>query len=316
MRPAVTAPALRDSRTSATASACGTFGELLQGVLPGSGRDFLVTLPINRRSTATVTVDPEATSFEVFPEDRKKSQRIAEDLLARMGLPASGSLRLHSELPVGKGFASSSADLVATVRALGRALALDMSEETIASLLREVEPTDGVMYPGVVAFYHREVRLREVLGPLPPTTIVAVDEGGEVDTIEFNKLAKPFSDRDRGRYAELLDTIGAAVQAGDLATVGRVATESAYLNQQLRPKRTLDRMSAICDAVGGLGVAVAHSGTAVGILLADDDPAYLDKVTEALGACRALTPDVTVYHTEPADGDWPSRTEALSRVFS
>lgn len=53
--------------------------------------------------------------------------------------------------------------------------------------LRPVEPTDGVMYPGVVVFEHRAVRLRAELGTLPPLTVVAVDEGGHLDTVAHNR---------------------------------------------------------------------------------------------------------------------------------
>ena len=42
------------------------------------------------------------------------------------------------------------------------------------------------MYGHVVAFYHRQVRLCRVLPELPPLTIVGIDEGGQVDTVDFN----------------------------------------------------------------------------------------------------------------------------------
>lgn len=290
-----------DRSGAATATACGTFGELLQGVLPDCGRDFLVTLPITRRATATFRCEPDTDELRVFPTDRHKSRRLAARVLHALGQSGGGTLHLGGDLPIGKGFASSSADLVATARALAGALGTRFSPETIASLLRGIEPTDGVMYAGPVAFYHRQVRLREAFRPLPPTTIVAVDEGGEVDTIAFNRLAKPFSRADRIRYADLLARIGTAIRAGDLPAIGAVATESALLNQKLRPKRTLDRMIGICRQVGGAGVAVAHSGTTVGILVADDDPDHLEKVAEALGACRQLCADVGVYHSGPGD---------------
>ena len=296
MPSALDAP-VRPPAGTATASAGGTFGELLQGVLPG-GRDFLVTLPISRRATATLTLDPDLDGLSVYPRDRRKSLDLVGLALARHGLTAGGTLRLAGDLPIGKGFASSSADLVATARALGEVLGAPFPPEEIAALIREIEPTDGVMYPGAVAFYHREVRLRELLGPLPPITIVAVDEGGEVDTVAFNRLAKPFTRADRRRFARLLDRAGAAVRTRDLPALGAVATASARLNQRLRPKRTLDAMIGACERVGGIGVAVAHSGTTVGILIADDDPHHVEKVTEALDACRGLADDVAVYHTE------------------
>ena len=66
--------------------------------------------------------------------------------------------------------------------------------------MAEIEPTDGVMYPGVVSFYHRKVELGEIFGPMPRLTVVAVDEGGEVDTIEYNRLRKPYTSEEKLEY--------------------------------------------------------------------------------------------------------------------
>ena len=38
-----------------------------------------------------------------------------------------------------------------------------------------VEPTDGVMVPGLAMFDHREGRIKDSLGPPPPMEIVAID---------------------------------------------------------------------------------------------------------------------------------------------
>src|SRR4051794_22862710 len=92
--------------------ACGTFGELLQGVLPDSGLHFLVTLPITAGSTATFRYDARSARIEVSPENKRKSRRLARLALDALGHPGGGELLLTSDLPEGKGLASSSADLV------------------------------------------------------------------------------------------------------------------------------------------------------------------------------------------------------------
>jgi L-threonine kinase len=61
------------------------------------------------------------------------------------------------------------------------------------------------------------------------------------------------------------------------------------LNQRLCPKRTLDEMIAICAEVGGLGVVTTHSGTALGVLLDEHDPAFPHRVMRTRRACRALS---------------------------
>jgi uncharacterized protein involved in propanediol utilization len=277
----------------AAASANGTFGELLQGALP-DGTDFLVTLPIDRHSQARFRLDP-GGPLQVFPSHKWKASRLARMLLDAGGSEAGGLLVIDSDLPVGKGLASSSADLVATVRAMGQVLDLDTSPAAVEAWLRTVEPTDGVMYPGVVVFEHRRVRMRDLLGALPPLAVVAVDEGGQVDTVAFNRLEKSFSAQERHEYVALLAQLSQAVAAGDLAGVGAVATRSAVLNQRLLPKCHLEQMIRISQSLGGLGVVCAHSGTMIGILLAVTDPDYAARLEAVRMACADVAPRVFVF---------------------
>ncbi|MFH8607394.1 kinase [Streptomyces sp. NPDC018029] len=295
-------------------TAFGTFGELLQGVLPegrqggeGDG-DFLVTLPVARWTMATFREGSASGELEVWPPRKTKALRLAR-MIAELAprapgcAPPGGVLTVSSVIPEGKGLASSSADLVATARAVGRALDVPMPPARIERLLSRIEPTDGVLYPAIVAFHHRSVRLRAVLGSLPPMAVVGIDEGGSVDTVDFNRIPKPFTAADRRTYADLLERLTAAVRRHDLAEVGRIATRSALMNQTLRHKRSLEPMREICREVGGLGVAVGHSGTTLGVLLDATDPAYTRRVTAAAQACGELTGGgragggVTVYRT-------------------
>lgn len=282
-------------------SVFGTFGELLQGVLPGPAGDFLVTLPIARWTVATFEHVPGSNDVQALPVRKDKARRMAEMVLEWAGCANGGVLTIDSTLPEGKGMASSSADLVATARAVGNALQVPLTAERIEMFLGRIEPSDGVLYSAIVAFDHRTVRLRRILGSLPTMTIIGVDEGGTVDTVAFNQIAKPFTAADRQEYACLLDRLTAAVSRHDLAEVGAVATRSAEMNQALRPKHGLERMMSICDEVGALGVVAAHSGTMLGILLDIRDPAYLAKLGTAVRACTAVSDDVTIYRTLTLD---------------
>ncbi|BBH67847.1 kinase [Actinoplanes sp. OR16] len=290
-------------------AACGTFGELLQGRLPEHDGDFLITLPIARWSVATFHSEPESPELLVSPPHKTKALRLTRMITDWAGAPPGGRLSIDSTLPEGKGMASSSADLVATARAVANGLGVELPCRRLETMLARIEPTDGVLYPGVVAYHHRSVRLRASLGDLPPVTIVAVDEGGQVDTVAFNHRPKPFTAAHQREYSALLDAILSALPVGDLPAVGRIATRSAALNQLLNPKRWLDEILGICTAFDGLGVVTAHSGTTLGILLDDADPSYPDKLAGMAGACRALAGDVAVYRSAtfgaaPDDPRW------------
>jgi uncharacterized protein involved in propanediol utilization len=287
-----TAPAIGRGRC------CGTFGELVQGALPPDGRHFLISLPIARGSSALFSPEP-GRPLCVQPGDRTKSRTLAERMLALHGLEPAGLLTVDCDLPVGKGMASSSADLVASARAVADAFGLEPTAEDIEDLIREIEPTDGVMYDGAVAYLYREVRLLAGLGPLPALTIVGMDEGGTVDTVEFNKKPKMFSSRQMGEYEFMFGEASDAVKCGDVWTLGRLATRSAELNQRFHPKRLFTRAVELSRQAGALGVVAAHSGTAVGVLLSDADPEYRVKLAHVFAACQRLCGTATIDYSVP-----------------
>jgi uncharacterized protein involved in propanediol utilization len=275
----------------------GSFGELLQGVLPRPEAEFLVTLPITRTSRAEFVNDPSLDAVEVVPGHKTKARAVAQRMLATYGLPPGGRLTLTSSLPEGKGLASSTADLVATVRAVAAVFWLVVEASSIEALLRDIEPSDGLMHPDVVCFRHREVRLRSRLGPIPPMTILAIDEGGIVDTVAFNRRQRDRSAETRAEYAVLLARLERAVAAGDLPEIGRVATRSAVLNQALLPKRHLDVVRSICGEIGGLGVVATHSGTCLGILLANADARQDARLASGRELLAGLDGRTAVYRT-------------------
>lgn len=297
-----------------TGSAFGTFGELLQGVLPDGDRNFLVTFPIATWARATFQPRADRIGVRVVPPHKEKSRRVAQLLLDVLGERIGGVLELGGDLPEGKGLASSSADLVASARAVASALGRDLDESMIESLLRQVEPSDGVMYDEVVVYHHTEVRLAARLGELPRLAVVAHDEGGQVDTVMYNDLPKPFSDNDKHEYRQLLDDLVRAVTDGDLVALGRITTRSAVMNAKVRPCRSLETMQTLCRAVDGYGLVIAHSGTMLGILLDAEDPALPAKVDQVRVGCAPLGGDVVVYRSLGLGDSWVPGVPGASGV--
>ncbi|MFS8197578.1 kinase [Streptomyces sp. CWNU-52B] len=286
-----------------TGAACGTFGELLQGVLP-DGTAFLVTFPITLGTRAWFRHDRHGP-LRVYPAHKTKSLVLARTMLDSRGPGGGGSLVLDSDLLIGKGLASSSADLVATARSVGTVLDLDTSPAAVEDWLRPIEPTDGVMHPGIVVFEHRAVRLRARLGTLPPVTVVAVDEGGHLDTVAFNRRTRHVPGALAAEYARLVDDLAAAVAGADLTGVGAVTTRSAALNQRWLPKRNLDALTRIAGRLGAPGVVCAHSGTMLGLLLDATAPDHDEMLGAARAACARLPGTLSVYRSA-APSDSPS----------
>lgn len=255
---------------SGDALCCGTFGELLQGELPVGSvpRDphFLVTMPIARFARAHFMPIAGTRSVTVYPSHKVKAKRLAENLVIALGA-SGGILLLQSALPEGKGLASSSADLVATARSIACCFKRRIPTSLIERLMAGIEPSDGVMYPGVVAYQQRSCSLLYFLGQMPPLAIVGIDEGGTVETVDYDQRRGEISASRRAEYQKLLDSARIAIPRGDMATIGKIATASALLHQERTPKKNLKSMLKASEAAGALGTIVAHSGTMIGILL-------------------------------------------------
>ncbi|KAF0846068.1 GHMP family kinase ATP-binding protein [Nocardia caishijiensis] len=289
----------------------GSCGELLQGVLE-QDRHFLVTLPIQCGSVAVF--EPGGDDITVVPPHKSKARRLAAAMVARSRVLRGGRLTVRSDLPEGKGLASSTADLVATARAVADAEGRTVGLEELEADLRAIEPSDGIMYPGTVAYFHREVRLHARLGVLPPLTIVTGDEGGTVDTVEFNRVEPAFTPDQHREYGRLLDELGVAIVRGDVAGIGAVATRSAVLSTAFRERPHLENTIRQARALGAVGVVVAHSGTTTAILLSENDHSYRAELTAAQQLCATFARTVDVHHTRrPAPGHRLPPERLLSR---
>lgn len=279
-----------------TGFSSGTFGELLQGVLTND-KPFLVTLPINRYSKAIFKPDFSKESIDIKPAFKVKAKYLCEMILRDNSLPLGGTLEIVSTIPIGKGLASSSADLVAVSRAIESAYDFTLDIIKIQQYLAKIEPTDGVMYSSIVSYYHREAKLKDYIGNIPPLTIVSHDEGGEIDTIEFNKRYYKYEIDMKQEYELLLKNLITAINKNDYKGIGQITTRSAILHQKVSPKRTLNQMLDINKEINGLGIVVAHSGTYIGILISQNDEEYYTKLDMAKKLISKLTDHVQIMHT-------------------
>ncbi|AUX79011.1 hypothetical protein [Sinorhizobium fredii] len=279
---------------------CGTFGELLQGQLPigylSRESHFLITMPIAVFARAHFMPIAGTRSVTVYPQHKFKAKRLAENLVTALSVPG-GTLLLQSELPEGKGLASSSADLVATARSIASCFKRRVRTSLIEKLMAEIEPSDGVMYPGTVAYQQRSCSLLSFLGQMPPLAIVGIDEGGTVETVDYDQRRGEVSAYQRTQYHELLERARVAIPQGDVAAVGEIATASALLHQKRVPKKHLVSTLKASEETGALGVIVAHSGTMIGIMLDRMAPDFPRKLRSVVDHVRPFDNSPKIYLT-------------------
>lgn len=248
------------------AKAPASCGELVEGVLDGT--PFLVTAPISMYAVATVS-----DAFSGVHGLGAKAREAMERTLSYIGkdsLPF--GIRLASEIPQGKGMASSSADIAAVSYAVARALGRELTGREIMDIAIAIEPSDGIAFAGLSHVSHTTGELFGQYRSVPLLGISIFDVGGTVDTISYYQSKGNHGNQDAA-YRQLLDSVGQAFRTGghlQEMLLGEAATESARLNQEHLEKPNLDQFITFVKNRGALGVLVAHSGTVVGVLWGTD----------------------------------------------
>lgn len=262
----------------------------MQGSL--DGEPCLISCPIGWYSTAAVRFQP--CGGWTVTTDAPKTRAALHTALAYLGQPeSSGSVRLHTGLPRGRGYGSSTADIGATLYALGHAAGQQLTPTEVARLAVQVEPSDSSLFPGLALWNHRSGHLYEDLGTPPPLTVVVLDSGGEVDTLAFNRLDhRQVLYQLASQHREAFALLREGVQHGNLEAIGSAATLSAKAHQAILPNPLLKPAMILARDVRALGVCRAHSGTLLGLLL---DPRQVDVARITALAAQRLAPAVTVF---------------------
>lgn len=260
-----------DGRRVGVGTACGTCGELLQGVI--GNHDFLITFPADLTVHAHAT-EQELPGVQVWPPHKVKARCAAQAVWRRLGgdeAPAQRGLRitLHSAIPESKGLASSSADIVATCRAVAALHGAQLSEPELCELACQIEPSDAVMYEHPVAFdFLQGIVLEDPARPFGALAMV-VDTAERVDTLGFRRV--PYTAEERRAIEAAYGQAIAGLRDGDLDKVGAAATTSARLNQRRHHKPHLEELIRIAARRGSYGVSIAHSGTVAALLFDERD---------------------------------------------
>jgi len=240
----------------------GTCGELAQGLF--RGEPILITCPIEKFSTAIVSDE-----FAGVDGLGSKSKKILGNVLKIFGVQDfKFGVRLTSQLPRGKGMASSSADMAAVAQAAALSLGKKFSPEELGKLCAQIEPTDGIFFGGVVAMNPLTGRLVKKIRAREKFQIAVFDYGGEVDTIKFNR-------RSDFVFPKLDDEINF-----------ELIKNSALANQKILFKRGLEELMNFAKNLGAVAVNIAHSGTVAGIFFHADD----SRVDEKISAVRKNFP--------------------------
>lgn len=239
-------------------------GEFIQGWIDGGEK--LVSCPIDWFSTVNVC------EGATLPSERPRMRQMLERVVAHFGYSASLAnslcITLESTIPVGKGLASSTADIAATAVATARHLGKDLDEPTLAALCVQIEPTDSTVFRKLTLFDHLNAQVQIACPTAPALELLLLEGNTTLLTEDYHRRNREPTLISR---AEVLDNAWLRLQRGceeqDSRLLGEAATLSAIASQQLLEKPMFTALLSLVEKFDLYGLNVAHSGSVVGLML-------------------------------------------------
>ncbi|MCH4561195.1 uncharacterized protein involved in propanediol utilization [Mesorhizobium sp. USDA 4775] len=276
-----------------TSLAIGHHGEILQGVFRDDSRRLhrgLVSLPFAHRFSIARVRPSSDRGMTVVPDYKKKSLAAVQVLCRELGYVGPGfELSIRSNIPEGYGLGSSTADIVAALRAVARFLGHRLTARAEFRIAVEAETaSDSTMFTGPARLVcHREgTVLERYVGGLPAFSLLSVNVAPDdpVDTLAFP--AARYTEDEIEEFDRLRIMMRRAISKQDLSLLGEIATRSSVLNQRQLPQPHFDEIREIARPLKAAGVQVAHSGRMVGIMLSPKtsitDPCFISAMQQLI----------------------------------
>jgi len=242
----------------------GSCGEIIQGNY--NGTDMLVSCPVNLYTTVKVL----ESKYPVNRYKYKKSSSLLDNVLRRWGygsLSGTFDIEINSSIPVGKGFAGSTADLCGVYICLLKLFHKKFDIQEVIEEFIKIEPTDSIIFPEMTLFDYKQGKSYEALGPYKKFYILAFEGSRVVDTIAFNnKKLPPLLPMD-----DVLELLKDGIRTSDISKIALASTWSIERNFARLSYDIYDLIKSIMVKTGGLGIIGAHSGDMLGIIFDDKE---------------------------------------------
>lgn len=241
-------------------------GEFVQGIL--DREEYLSSYAINMFSIATLEEKQE--NINLGP---KKSRKAIEKVFERFNIPLREckniSLNINSNIPIGKGMASSTADIGSTIKATLSMLNKDLGDEEISCIASEIEPTDSILLYKNSIFNPVNGQVKKYLSTLNNGRVIILepDEILETSIIRSNPNYLDIKLENKAIINKSFNLLEEGLREQDLKLIGKACTLSSLANENIHKKPHLNKIIEISNKMGAYGVNIAHSGTVIGILI-------------------------------------------------
>lgn len=234
-------------------------GEFIQGII--GGKELIVSCPIDMYSYACVEVD--GPIYPLAKKAKEAAVRTLDFIGEKKEVLDRLSIQVNSDIPVGKGMGSSTADIAAVCTAVAAVFGVQLESTELSRIAVSIEPTDSTIFDKITLFDSRNGTVIEPLGKAPDMYVIVLEGRDRLDTIEFHKIKK----HSGHPLDEAYRLLRSGIEKGSVEDVASASTMSALNNQRILPKPYIDFILDSAISRGAAGITVAHTGTSIGVLV-------------------------------------------------
>ena len=241
-------------------------GEFVQGIL--DNEEYLSSYAIDMFSIASLEEKKEDINL-----GSKKSRKAIEKVFEKFNIPIEESknisLDLKSNIPIGKGMASSTADIGATIKATLSILNKKLNDEEISLIASEIEPTDSIILYKNSIFNPINGSVKKYLSSFDNGRVIILEPKEILETkiIRSNPNYLNIKLENKSIIKKSFNLLEKGLTNNDLKLIGEACTLSSLANENIHKKPYLNEIIEISQNMNAYGVNIAHSGTVIGILI-------------------------------------------------
>ncbi|MCX7951635.1 MAG: kinase [Clostridiales bacterium] len=246
----------------------GSLGEVLQGKFMGI--DVLCSFPVNLYTKAYLNKVNRKNNYVNF-----KTNSFVKKVLEGWGIDERINIKINSSIPRGKGFASSTSDILAAYMLLLKKYNRNFNIDELIKCSLEVEPTDSIIFNRATLFDYKSGEFKEELGDYIKFYAICFEGKRQIDTVKFNKeITEPLACVD-----DLVKELKDAILTSSIEKLAYVSSESIIRNTNRIHYSYLPDILKNQREFGGLGIIGAHSGNFLAIIFDDKEKRdfYLNK---------------------------------------
>ncbi len=162
--------------------------------------------------------------------------------------------------------ASSTADIVATIRCMDAIFKRNTGTTLIAAILRQIERSDSVFLDEHALYLSDKQQIVDRFSRPISLWACYIDEGTEIATEGTADKLLQYYDKNTAAYAETLNAMVTAFHRGHVQQICACSTRSACLAQEVFPKQHFDTLLHSRNSLRADGIVVAHTGSLIGLL--------------------------------------------------